>query len=1226
MSSGSGGTSTSVTNNAPPQQFLDAYQNIVNRAQGVAGTPYQQYPNQTVADLSPDQLAGIQGIQGAQGTYAPYIDTAADYINSGLNGPNNISGAAGQGVGGIQAATGQGVGGIQYAGQAFTPESIQQFVNPWTQQVVDATQAQFANQNQQQANGLRGNAISAGAFGGDREGVAQGVLAGQQQLAQAPVLAGLRSTGYQTGIQAAETQAAQRLQAAQAAGTLGLQGASAAGSLGLQGATANTAANLQGSQQMAALGQLAHNSALGDAGALLGAGGLEQQQAQALLNVPYQQWQAELAYPFQTTSWLSGLTTGLGGASGGMSSSTGTAPGASVGSQALGIGLAGLGALGQSKAFGDQGWLTGSNGWFGSGGGGGGGFDNAAYQAGAFAAVPEGTYGPFAANGGAIPSRARGGQVPAGFAFGGMTSADVPGMTPVTPSGLNVPDMSVSVIPPISPGGKPLVLNNFGQTSNSSGGGPSEGDQALSAIGTVAKVAGLVALLAKGGRVPDFSAGMHNNDNWNGGWHEPKRAVGGPVTGVGMVGGVPHLLRGTPIGGMSSPTGGGGIQAYLSNMRANAPAVHPMAWSPSMMPVPAAPVAAPVAEPVVPVISNGGFAGDSGGGEGGGHDGPSEGGSAGYARNGGGIRLADGGDPLGFSASTPLAMASMITDAAAKHGIHPALARAYLQQESGMGATSRNIGQITDATAAAPGYGMQPISASDIQDPQKNIDFSLGYFRARGDAAGVKDWNDPSQWSMALNAYNGGGDPNYVQHVSQYLPGDTQYAAADTGTATDATVDDPIVDDDTAGLAARNPDAGGMAAPIAATKSSADPWSALTYAGLGVLGGNSPQAGVNIGRGALAGLHEYQQEKTRQQTADALAEYRGSQATTNAARIAEQSRHNTVNETTRAKQLADQLDTSRKRLALDKEKAEQGRYTLSAPFEETDPDDPTKKRTVVIKNNTKDGSVEKVPVGGQLSKPSSDTGKLSPDATAAIAERLMAGDQGAMAGLGYGNVGAANRAAVQEEVTRQLKNKGWTGADLAAQTSAYMGERAGARTAGTREANVSMAINEAQSFMPLALDASDKVARTNFPTFNSILQAVEKGTGDENVVRLAVATNSLINAYSRAVTPSGIPTEGNQQRARELLDRAWSQGQYKAAVDQLWKEMAAAKQSPIQTRDEQRTRISGTPSTSSSTSSAALPAVPAQAAPSLPPDAASKLQEGRHNHLRERPEMDAEGR
>lgn len=127
-----------------------------------------------------------------------------------------------------------------------------------------------------------------------------------------------------------------------------------------------------------------------------------------------------------------------------------------------------------------------------------------------------------------------------------------------------------------------------------------------------------------------------------------------------------------------------------------------------------------------------------------------------------------GGTPLTHSDYAPI-----ISRKAMQLGIPPQLAYAGLQQESSLGtnpAANGNIGQITMATATNPGYGLQPISADDLKDPEKNIDFSLRYLKARGDAAGVKDWNDPSQWGLALRGYNGTGDPNYVAHVARYLP------------------------------------------------------------------------------------------------------------------------------------------------------------------------------------------------------------------------------------------------------------------------------------------------------------------------------------------------------------------------------------------------------------------------------------------------------------------------
>lgn len=110
----------------------------------------------------------------------------------------------------------------------------------------------------------------------------------------------------------------------------------------------------------------------------------------------------------------------------------------------------------------------------------------------------------------------------------------------------------------------------------------------------------------------------------------------------------------------------------------------------------------------------------------------------------------------------------MIATAAQQTGVPYPLANAVFSQESGKGAASPNIGQITAGTAANPGYGMPSISQSDIQDPYKNVLWSLSYLKARAQAAG-KDVSDPSQWGQILPSYNGtgagAGDPQYAQHV-----------------------------------------------------------------------------------------------------------------------------------------------------------------------------------------------------------------------------------------------------------------------------------------------------------------------------------------------------------------------------------------------------------------------------------------------------------------------------
>jgi len=192
-----------------------------------------------------------------------------------------------------------------------------------------------------------------------------------------------------------------------------------------------------------------------------------------------------------------------------------------------------------------------------------------------------------------------------------------------------------------------------------------------------------------------------------------------------------------------------------------------------------------------------------------------------------------------------------------------------------------------------------------------------------------------------------------------------------------------------------------------------------------------------------------------------------------------------------------------------------------------------------------------------------------------MAERALAGDTTVAQGLGTGVQGSKNRVKFNQALRKEAEKRGMNGQELAAKVAEFQGIKSGERTLGTRTANVEMAVTEAQNVMPLALEASAKVNRTKYPALNKILLAGEKGVGDEDVVRLGVATNSLINIYSRAISPTGVPTVSDKEHARELLESAWAKGQYAAGVDQLSKEMEAARKSPGQVREGFRKAVSG---------------------------------------------------
>ena len=303
MGCGSGQNSTVTSTTAPPPEVLAAYQALLNRGTAAANLPLQQWQGPTIAGFTPTQQAAFGEISQAQGSALPYINAAQSYLGAGADDPFSQV-------------------------ETWNPYTLAQYENPYTQQVTQATQNLLNEQNAEQFNQARGQAASAGAFGGDREAVLESEMANQQQLAEAPTLAGIQSQGFTT-----------------AAGLLGQQQ-----NLQLQGLEGNSWLNENAAAMEAGLGSQAMNSLLSGASAELQSGALQQQLEQEELNVPIEQFMQQQAYPFQTTDFLAGITEGAGGGMGGTGSTT--SPGPSMLGQIAGLGMAGLGVYGMGNNLG----------------------------------------------------------------------------------------------------------------------------------------------------------------------------------------------------------------------------------------------------------------------------------------------------------------------------------------------------------------------------------------------------------------------------------------------------------------------------------------------------------------------------------------------------------------------------------------------------------------------------------------------------------------------------------------------------------------------------------------------------------------------------------------------------------------------------------------------------------------------------------------------------------
>lgn len=325
-------TTTSTSTNTP--RGLEQLNDIWGRVSQAASTPYTAYTSPQVADVNATQQGGINNIVGA----TSYLDAARDY--------------AGQGAANI------------------SPDQIAQYYNPFQRDVIDATQANFNESNAQQDERLKGNAIAQGAWGGDRAGIARGNLAREQNLAQAPVIAGLNSQGF---------------------------------NLALAAAQADRAAKGQAGFQFGALG----NSAIGQGQSQIGAGSLVQGTDQAKLAAQYQEFMRAQAFPYQQAQFLAstGLpaVTAMGGTTNGTTTAQAAQP--SLLGQIAGLGIAGLGAAGG---------LPGISSFFGGGGG-----MTAGFGAGSNSPSYPNPYGGswYGNRGGRVPGYAGGGRIRGGHSM-----------------------------------------------------------------------------------------------------------------------------------------------------------------------------------------------------------------------------------------------------------------------------------------------------------------------------------------------------------------------------------------------------------------------------------------------------------------------------------------------------------------------------------------------------------------------------------------------------------------------------------------------------------------------------------------------------------------------------------------------------------------------------------------------------------------------------------------
>ena len=135
------------------------------------------------------QVAGVNPlIQAAQQQAA----TQAGYGPLTYNAQGEITGMGqGTGIAAYQPF-------LEQAKQLLDPNAYQQYMSPYQQEVLDATNNLLAEQRAQGRTQLSGDAIQAGAFGGGREGVARAEYERGRDISDAALIAQLRQSGLQS--------------------------------------------------------------------------------------------------------------------------------------------------------------------------------------------------------------------------------------------------------------------------------------------------------------------------------------------------------------------------------------------------------------------------------------------------------------------------------------------------------------------------------------------------------------------------------------------------------------------------------------------------------------------------------------------------------------------------------------------------------------------------------------------------------------------------------------------------------------------------------------------------------------------------------------------------------------------------------------------------------------------------------------------------------------------
>jgi len=348
-----------VSNTQPSQYIQDLLtregSGLFPQLSAALESPYQAYGGPRVAGFSQDQLNAFNLARQSVGATDPQEQQATgllsdalgtlqeggaqtqDLINQSVSSGSdwltkalsNAESLAGQG----NPLLGEASNLVRSSAQGPTEAGLAQYMDPYQNQVIDATMSELNRQDQIAQQGRNASAVSAGAFGGGRQGVMEAEAGRNLADVKARTLAQLNSQNYGQALNTFQNQQQMQGNAGQALSGMGAQDVGlrqggisqmfqGGGALSdIFGSGASLQAGLTG-QQAGGMGDLAtKNLGLGsfireqdikDISNLYNMGQRQQSQQQAGLDVAYQDFLDRRAYedPRSEVAFMSDIIRG----------------------------------------------------------------------------------------------------------------------------------------------------------------------------------------------------------------------------------------------------------------------------------------------------------------------------------------------------------------------------------------------------------------------------------------------------------------------------------------------------------------------------------------------------------------------------------------------------------------------------------------------------------------------------------------------------------------------------------------------------------------------------------------------------------------------------------------------------------------------------------------------------------------------------------------------------